>query len=280
MRILIRSLGITLLACGLNALQVSALAATTTPTPASAPSVNIADLEFVTEEFPPLNFKNKNGLADGFGSELVREILRRNDLNAPLTVLPWARAYKLTQSKANVGLYCAVRSDEREKLFQWIGPIGSITSMLYATPESDLRPASLADAKTARGVIALREGYSAQMLRRLGFNNLVLANNNTEAVRLLTTGGDNTYLLISSLTIPETLAKLGLPELAIKPVLVVTKKQLYIAFSLDTSPAVIKRFQDTLDEMKRDGGFAAIYRKWFPGEKPPGFEREADVSPE
>lgn len=99
-------------------------------------------------------------------------------------------------------------------------------------------------------------------------------------MRLLTTSGDKTYLLISSLTIPETLAKLGLPELAIKPLLVVMKKQLYIGFSLDTSPDVIKRFQATLDSTKRDGGFAVIHRKWFPGAELPGFEREADISPE
>jgi polar amino acid transport system substrate-binding protein len=268
-------LGIALFVGGLNALPVLGGAM------ASAPAFSISKLEFVTEEFPPLNFNNKkSGQADGYGSELLREILRRNALNAPLTVLPWARAYKLAQTQANVGLYCAVRTDEREKLFQWVGPIGNITSVLYALPNSDLHPNSLADAKAARSVIALREGYSAQMLRRLGFNNLVLATNSTEAVRLLTTGGDKTLLLISALTVPETLAKLGLPNNAIKPLLIVMKKQLYIAFSPDTAPAVVKRFQDTLDDMRRDGSFADIHHKWFPGEKLPGLEREPDVLPE
>lgn len=269
-----RSLGIALLA---GALIVSLVPASTF---ASAPPANIPHLEFVTEEFPPLNFNNKNGQADGFGSELVREIQRRNNLNAPLTVLPWARAYKMALSQPNVGLYCTVRSDEREKLFQWIGPIGYVTSVLYATADSELHPATLVDAKAAHNIIALREGFNAQLLRRLGFTNLLFATNNTDAVRLLLSGGDKALLLISSMTIPETLAKLGLPGNAIKPLLVVTKKQLYIAFSLDTSPDLIKRFQDTLNDMKRDGSFAAIHGKWFPGEKLPGFEREPDVSPE
>ena len=273
-----RTLAIALLAGAGVASMASALkpAPTATPTPALvAPA-----LEFVTEEFPPLNFNNKDGQADGFGSELVREILRRNGLTAPLTVLPWARAYKTAQTQANVGLYCTVRNDEREAVFQWVGPIGYITSVLYINAGSSLRPVSLSDARAAHNVIALRDGYSAQLLRRMGFDNVMLANNNTDALRLMTTGGDQTLLLVSSLTVARTLAKLGLPGDAIKPVLTVMRRQLYIAFSLGTAPAVVKRFQATLDEMKHDGSFVGLHRKWFPGEKPPGFEREADVSPE
>lgn len=264
-------LGLVPLACGLSAPLAqtagNAVLASTVP-----------PLEFVTEELPPLNF-DKNGRTDGFSTELVHELLRRTGLDASLTVLPWARAYKLARSQPNVGLYSTVRSAEREPLFQWVGPIANASTVFYATRDSDLHLASPADAKNARAVVVLREGYSAQLLRRQGFDNLLFANNNTQAVRLLTVGGAKTLLLIAAITIPETLVKLGLPPDAIKPVLLVARAQFYIAFSLETAPATVKQFQDALDNMKRDGSFAALHRKWLINEKPPGVEREPDLLP-
>jgi len=235
-------------------------------------------LEFVTEEFPPLNFNN-NGQVDGFGADIVREILRRENLAAPLTVLPWARAYKMAQIEANVGLFCLVRSVEREKLFQWIGPIGNIESKLYANSNSTLHIDNIIDARDANGVIALREGYSAQLLQRLGFKNVWPVTNATEAVRLMRISNDKTLLLLTANALPEAMAKTATPLDALKPVMTVMKTQIYIGFSLSTSPALITQLQHALDQMKTDGSFAAIYKKWFPREKPPGLEREADILP-
>jgi polar amino acid transport system substrate-binding protein len=236
------------------------------------------DLAFVTEEFPPLNFSN-NGQADGFGSDVVREILRREKLTAPLTVFPWARSYKLAQIQPNVGLYCLVRSIEREKLFQWIGPIGNIESKLYVNRDSALHIESLTDARNVNAVIALREGYSAQLLQRLGFKNMMPVTNATEAVRLMRVSGEKSLLLMTSNALPEAMNKTATPSDAFRPVMTVMKTQVYIGFSLSTSPELVDRFQRTLDQMKVDGSFTAIYQKWFPGEKPPGLRREADILP-
>jgi polar amino acid transport system substrate-binding protein len=235
-------------------------------------------LQFVTEELPPLNFNN-NGQVDGFGSEIVREILRRSDMTAPLTILPWARAYRLAQTQSNVGLYCMGRTIEREKLFQWVGPIGNIESKFYVNRSSTLHIDNVADAKNVRGVIVLRESYSDQLLQRLGFKNIFEVNNATEAVRLLLISGDKTLMLLATSVVPDTLHKISTPLEAIKPLMTVMKSQLYIGFSLDTSPTLVKHLQHALDSMKTDGSFAAIHQKWFPGEKPPGMEREQDIMP-
>jgi polar amino acid transport system substrate-binding protein len=247
-------------------------------TATNLPNVPAPALEFVTEEFPPLNFSN-NGKTDGFGSDVVREILRRENITAPLTVLPWARAYKLAQIQANVGLYCVVRSVEREKLFQWIGPIGNIESKFYANRDSALHIDNFTDARNANAVIVLREGYSAQLLQRLGFKNTMPVTNAIEAVRLMRVVGDKTLLLMTANALPEAMNKTATPADSFKPLMVVMKTQIYIGFSLTTSPELVSHLQHTLDQMKTDGSFAAIYQKWFPGEKPPGLLREPDIFP-
>ena len=230
-------------------------------------------LRFVTEEMPPFNFDNK-GSADGFGSDLVRELLRRENLSAPISVLPWPRAYKIAQSEANVGIYCMIRSPEREKQFQWVGPIGDIDSRIYLTQDSALHLNTLNDAKAAKYVIVLREGYHAKTLEKLGFTNLIMVNSPSEGLRLLLISGDRSLLLIPTGTIQEAMRRNAAPPDAIKPALNVMQGQLYIGFSLDTEPAVVSRLQHTLDAMKADGSFAALYQKWFPGQKAPELLQE------
>jgi polar amino acid transport system substrate-binding protein len=252
----------------------NAAAEITTGLPASAPP----GLSFVTEDFPPLNFNN-NGRADGFGSDVVREILRRENLAAPITVLPWARAYKLAQIETNVGLFCLARTVEREKLFQWIGPIGNIESKFYASHDSGLRVDNFTDAKNAYAVIVLREGYSNQLLQRLGFKNIIPVTNATEAVRLMRISGDKSLMLLTSNALPEAMSKTATPPNTFKPLMTAMKTQVYIGFSLATAPDLVARLQHTLDRMKADGGFAAIYQNWFPGEKPPGISRDPDILP-
>lgn len=38
----------------------------------------------------------------------------------------------------------------------------------------------------------------------------------------------------------------------------------YIAFSKNTSPAIVSQWQSALDEIKLDGTYDAIHQKWFP----------------
>lgn len=234
-------------------------------------------LEFVTENFPPLNF-TKDGKADGYCSELVRELLKRTGQQAELTVLPWARAYRMAQTDENVGLYCTVRNAERENLFQWVGPVANLVSAFYARKDSNLQLEKFSDAKKARTVIALRDGYSAQLLKQFDFKNLTPVTNNVEGVRVLIATGDQSLLLISSMTVPATLDTLSLPHDAIKLISVAVRTQAYIAFSHKTNPALVNTFQHALNGMKRDGSFAALYKKWF-SDAPPGMEREADINP-
>lgn len=239
---------------------------------------HVHPLEFVTEEFPPFNFNN-NGRADGFSSELIRELLRREKLDAPETVLPWPRAYRMAQNNANVGIYSLVRSPEREKLFQWIGPIGNLDSKAYVKRDSTLQLTTLDDARAAKHIIVLRDGYHAQKLMQLGYTNLVMANNPTEGLRLLLVSSDRSVLILPSTAILEALRRTATPADAIKPILNVMKAQVYIGFSLDTPSTLIGRLQHQLDAMKSDGSFAAIYQKWLPEEKAPGVEPESTVFP-
>ena len=83
------------------------------------------DLAIYTEEYPPFNF-TEDGVSKGIVYDVVVSIL--NDLNRPdlikeIAFVPWARGYRLAQSEPNSAIFSIVKTEEREPLFQWVGPV-------------------------------------------------------------------------------------------------------------------------------------------------------------
>jgi polar amino acid transport system substrate-binding protein len=78
-------------------------------------------------------------------------------------------------------------------------------------------------------------------------------------------------LLASSNTeMPAALAQAGVSPDDVRSAFTLSTDLIYIAFSQGTPPALVARWQEELNAMKRDGTFARIYARWFPAEVPPG----------
>lgn len=242
-----------------------------------AASADAPQLQFITHEFPPLNF-NQNGEVAGLAADVVRELQRRNDMHAPFAMMPFSRAYMMALTTPNVVLFFATRDTEREKLFQWVGPIANVSASFYAPSGSSIKIDSLSDAKRIQAIIVQLGGHPEQTLRKLGFTNLRAVNSTRDAIRLLLLPENkNALALLTSVVVPDTLNQLELPADAIQPIYTLDKLQAYVAVSKGTSPAVVRDLQKTLDDMKRDGTFATIHAKWLPHEKPPGVKPDPNV---
>lgn len=240
------------------ALAGPALAAASEPLPA---------LQVLTEEYPPLSF-TRNGEVRGLAVEVVAEIQRRAGSRAPVQVLPWARAYAMALSQPNVALFSTARTPEREKLFQWVGPLFVGKTSLYALRGSGLKLTSLAEAAAVDAVIVPREDYKEKLLRGAGLTNLLLANNHEQMVRMLLTGRAR-LMAANNLTLPALLEGIGAGAQELELVHTFHQSEAYVAFSLGTPEDTVRSWQVTLDSMKRDGSFARIYTRWLPGEVPP-----------
>ncbi len=96
--------------------------------------------------FHRFNF-SQNGEVAGLAADVVRELQRRNDIHAPFAMVPFSRAYMTALTTPNVVLFFATRDPEREKLFQWVGPIANVSASFYAPNGSAIKIDSLDDAK-------------------------------------------------------------------------------------------------------------------------------------
>ena len=89
----------------------------------------------------------QDGKVTGFATEVVQEILKR--LNQPdnIKMMAWDDAYNLALAEKNVVLFSTTRTEQRESLFHWVGPIGSYRDILYARSGSGIVINNLEDAK-------------------------------------------------------------------------------------------------------------------------------------
>jgi polar amino acid transport system substrate-binding protein len=230
------------------------------------------ELQIFTEEYPPVSF-SKNGQASGFGSEVVAEIQRRLGSQAQIHVVPWARGYQMALQNRNVALFATMRTDEREHLFKWVGPLTTVKTGFYAKRESPVQIRDMTDAKALDPILVPRQYYSHQYLQSAGFSNIEPVDSPEMMVHMLMVGRRST-MVTDNLTLGALLAKIGATRKDVRPLYTFLESQNYIAFSRDTADVLVQQWQSALDDMKRDGSFAKLYETWLPGEAPPGINPE------
>ncbi len=219
-------------------------------------------LQLVTEEYPPVTFM-KDGKPAGFVTDMVREIAVRRGVAEPIRLTSWKNAFHMARIHPNVVLFSAERTPERENLFQWVGPVGKNTAILYAKRGSGIRLNTLEEAKTLDAIATTTNWFTEQRLKAEGFGNLVGSPDPAEGVQKLMRG-DVQLSIFTDITVPEIVRNAGFRMEDLEPVLTVSQTEFYIALSLGTPAEVVRAWQASLDELKKDGAFETIYRRYLP----------------
>ena len=226
-----------------------------------------ADLKILTEEYAPLNFM-ENGKITGQVTEVVRELLKRTGTDNYIQMGTWQEVYKAVLTKPNVVLFSMAMTSERKDLLQWVGPVASLDTNLYARKGSGIKIGTLEEAKKVKKIATVTEYYAELVMKKEGFANLESCANEEIAVRKLL-NGEVQLFPNSNMVMSALLKKVGATMDDVENVLTMSTDLLYISFSKGTSPDLIARWQEKLDEMKRDGTFRKIYAKWLPAENAP-----------
>ncbi len=225
------------------------------------------ELTIVTEDYPPLNFV-KDGKITGSSVEVVREMLRRLKQPDNIVMLPWARGYNLLTTRPNVALFSTSRTEERETLFHWVGPLCTSQNGFYAKKSSAIRIRTLEDAKNVRSIATYKEDSREQQLKSWGFTNLDSSKSPVSNLKKLLSGRVDLWVS-DSLGMPKVAEKVGIDPAELKLVLPLDEVSLYIAFSRETPEKIVKSWQAVLDDMKRDATFDLISKKWLPASSIP-----------
>jgi len=219
-------------------------------------SIQSVPLKIYTEDSPPANYL-KNGKPAGMSVEIVREILKRLDKKVDIETVPWARGYSIALARPNVALFSTTRLPQREKLFQWVGPLYTQMWGFYAKKGSGLQIDSLEEAKKVTRIGTYLNDAKEQFLKKRGFANLITTNKNISNIRHLMEG-DIDLWVSSDLNMPYLAGQAGVSPEQLEVVYAFRSVENYIAFSNKTPDTVVAAWQKTLDEMKRDGTYSRL----------------------
>lgn len=88
-------------------------------------------LNLYTEEYAPWSYSNASGVS-GINTELLRLALARTGYQGDFSVVPWGRAQRFTQTEPTSCFFSAVRSEEREVMYQWVGPLSQESVQFFS----------------------------------------------------------------------------------------------------------------------------------------------------
>jgi polar amino acid transport system substrate-binding protein len=227
-----------------------------------AHSAQLPPLRYVTEESPPDNF-TENGVLKGISVELLHEIWKVMGVSKqPIEVLPWTQAYRKTLETPNTVLFTIVRNAEREALFKWAGPITIDKAVLIAERKTGVRltsPRQLNNYKIGTVVDDINE----TVLVNLGvpLANLDRAASSTQNFEKFKHGRFD-LLPFTENGIHTALKLNGMNPDNYRVVFTLSENRLYYAFHKSTPDAVVQKYQQALDTLRKNGTLKKIQKKY------------------
>jgi polar amino acid transport system substrate-binding protein len=226
-------------------------------------SANPPDIiQVYTEQYPPLTYRNNTGDVTGFGTDVVLEIMKRNQTYYPIRVSLWSNAYEMALLNPNFCLFTMDRTEQRENLFQWVGPIGSNITYFYVKTGSGITIESVDEARILGSVGTVSSWFSDQYLRDLGFTNLVTGSDPELMTNKLMNGEIDAFVC-TNITFPSILRSMNYQHNQVEPAYPLMSSDFYIAFSKNTPGETVLKWQQALEAARLDGTYDAISGKWF-----------------
>lgn len=229
---------------------------------AASGSSSAQQFRIMTEELKPLAY-TENGQIRGVCVEIVREVLKVVGHPDVIKVYPWDRAYQDASHEPQRILFAMGRSEARENLFKWVGPLISNVTYLYKRRGSPVTIHSLDDARAVSS-IAVRENFFAHtQLQSLGFQNLFPSMEEALDLKmLLADRADLAAFGELSLTPACEAAGVECSQVENTGVMIYDSK-LYMAFSRQTDDTEIQRWQAALDQVKASPVFNEIVARYL-----------------
>ena len=220
-------------------------------------------IQVVTEEYPPYNYSENDKIL-GFCTDVVREVLKRSDIDHAIHSYPWSKSYKIAQSQPNVLIYSIARNVAREPLFKWVDVIARTEVYFYKLKSRrNIKIKKFDDVKKYK-IGAVRDDFRAQWLMKQGIKdqlNLVpddiqnMRNLFARKIDIFPVGEFVAYHIAHQ----EGRAFNDLEKtMYVKDM----SADLYMAFSNQTPDVFVEKCKKALFEIRKDGTYEKIKSKY------------------
>lgn len=222
-------------------------------------------LQLLSEYAPPRNYYTgsvNNYQVAGSSVEIVNEIQKMlGGYASSISMTSWVDGYATVQELPNSALFTTARTPERENLFQWVGPIATMTPRFYTLKTSNINANTLEKTKVLK-VGTPTQWYTYDYLKNSGFANIVTTYYPADSFKQLLNGVTDA-IYIDAESIDWLCKETGVSRATLVQQPVETpQRQGYIAFSLNTPRKIIDDWQKALDAIKATGIFDRILLGW------------------
>ena len=233
----------------------------------SCMAANVDKVKIYTENYPPYNME-VNGKPKGISVDILQAMFKQMKSKKTINDIklrPWATGYKITLKKSNTMLFSMTRTKQREKLFKWVGPIIPTEIGIIAPKDRHIKIHNLKDLKKYK-IGAVLNDVGEQLLLENGI----------DRANIQSVGGENPIILnfqkmgknrIDMFAYETNVAMYGAKSFQIEQkefeiVYVLKKAKLYYAFNKNTDDKIIKAYQKALDDVKANGTYKKILKKY------------------
>ncbi len=180
----------------------------------------------------------------GTATEIVEKLFNEAGIDFKLRLRTWSVAYERAVERPNYGVFSTGRTESREDLFEWVGPVGQYSWILLARQGNTLDINSLEDIRGLR--IGGYEGDAATtFLQEQGYEVSTLPNESLNAQRL---ANDLIDLWITSdINGYKVAEESGYPD--VEEAFRIRTVDLYLAMNPATDPRVINALNSAYDAL-------------------------------
>lgn len=232
---------------------------------ASSEALAAERLYLFTQNYPPLHasksgqdFAHSEDEIEGVCSDMVKAIMARTEYDYVMKMRAWSYAFNRVQGRENHGVFCTARTNEREDLFQWVGPLMTLRWTLFSAPNSDITLSGLEDARGLR-IAGYKGDVMSQYLVDQGFNLTMGASGDVNARRLVLGQVD---LWVTDAVMGPLVAKAEYGIEGLKPVLEFKETPLYLSVSNETSPEIVAALRNAMDAARSAGELESIVEQY------------------
>jgi polar amino acid transport system substrate-binding protein len=214
-------------------------------------------LTIVTEDYPPFNLTKTGGSeVIGISTDLLRKAFEKTGIQYNISLYPWARSYDMAMTTTNTCVYSTTRTEEREPLFKWVGPLVNDDWVLLGRSDSP-KLNSLNDAKPYT-VGGYQGDAEAIFLKSQGIKVDEANADHLNPQKLMAKRID--YWATSSTLGLYVASHQGITGLV--PILTFKKTQLFLACNKAVPDDVVSKLNASIKQLTDDGTLATITKSY------------------
>jgi ABC-type amino acid transport substrate-binding protein len=214
---------------------------------------NLSSLRIMTEEFPPFTYSQDGGAAGEAVDVLIKasEAVGQPITGKDVSVVAWARGYQTLLEEPNSMLFSTYRTEEREDLFKWAGPIAQTRIVVWAKKSSGIE--QIVDiTQVKEKIIVIRDTADDQLIVSAGGpDNMIQRIAKPESAAKQMDSGRAKMWAFSEVSGKDVLESVGGGAENYEVVYVLDAKDLYFAFNKDTDDELVSLLQRGIDTMAK-----------------------------